>query len=85
MVFVSNKYHCVAPVTAGRRNVLVVELWHGEARCCDHRCVQHWDWGGKCRFVGHGAGDGSGGQDVDSAAVLAEVRLAAGRAEGLES
>ena len=30
LVFVSHKYHCVAPVTAGRRRVLVTELFCGE-------------------------------------------------------
>lgn len=29
LVFVSHKYHCVAPVTAGRRRVLVTELFSG--------------------------------------------------------
>eukprot|EP00310_Coccolithus_braarudii_P022591 CAMPEP_0183340204 /NCGR_PEP_ID=MMETSP0164_2-20130417/6838_1 /TAXON_ID=221442 /ORGANISM="Coccolithus pelagicus ssp braarudi, Strain PLY182g" /LENGTH=239 /DNA_ID=CAMNT_0025510305 /DNA_START=137 /DNA_END=853 /DNA_ORIENTATION=- len=27
LVFVSHKPHCVSPVTAGRRNVLVMEMW----------------------------------------------------------
>ena len=31
----------VSPVTAGRRNVLVVELWEGEERECAHRCERH--------------------------------------------
>ena len=30
LLFVSHKFHCVQPVTAGRRNVLVMELWEGE-------------------------------------------------------
>lgn len=42
----------------------VIELWHGEQRTCHHRCVQHWDWGGRCQFVGKGVGDGSGGQEA---------------------
>lgn len=29
LVFVSHKYHCVGPVTAGRRRVLVTELFCG--------------------------------------------------------
>ena len=29
LVFVSHKYHCVAPVTDGRRRVLVTELYTG--------------------------------------------------------
>ena len=41
VVFVSHKYHCVQPVTAGRRQVLVMELWEGEERECAHRCEKH--------------------------------------------
>ena len=37
--FVSHKYHNVTPVTAGRRMVLVAELWEGPARTCAHRCL----------------------------------------------
>jgi hypothetical protein len=40
-VFVSHKYHCVAPVTAGTRQVLVAEIWAGRERGCAHRCEQH--------------------------------------------
>ena len=39
--FVSHKFHCVSPVTAGRRHVLVMELWEGEERQCGHRCERH--------------------------------------------
>jgi len=38
LLFLSHKYHCVSPVTAGRRNVLVAELWEGVARTCPQRC-----------------------------------------------
>jgi len=38
LLFVSSKYHCVAPVTAGIRNVLVMEYWSGPSRGCPHRC-----------------------------------------------
>ena len=38
MVFVSTKYHCVAPVTRGTRRVCVLEYWAGEPRVCPHRC-----------------------------------------------
>ena len=39
LVFVSHKYHCVAPVTSrGLRRVLVTELWGYGARSCPHRC-----------------------------------------------
>ena len=51
LIFVSHKFHCVAPVTAGRRNVLVMELWEGEERDCAHRCERHY---GHC---GHTARD----------------------------
>jgi hypothetical protein len=37
----SHKYHCVQPVSAGERQVLVAEIWAGEERCCAHRCEQH--------------------------------------------
>ena len=40
-VFVSHKYHCVTPVTKGKRQVLVCEIWHGRERECAHRCEQH--------------------------------------------
>ena len=42
LVFLSHKYHCVAPVTAGRRQVLVCELWNGVQRCCARRCLDPW-------------------------------------------
>ena len=38
--FVSHKYHHALPVTAGRREVLVIELWAGPARRCPHRCLK---------------------------------------------
>jgi len=38
VVFSSHKFHCVAPVTAGCRRVLVAEFWRGPARRCPHRC-----------------------------------------------
>mmetsp|Transcript_76449 Transcript_76449/g.211171 ORF Transcript_76449/g.211171 Transcript_76449/m.211171 type:complete len:189 (+) Transcript_76449:59-625(+) len=47
VVFVSHRQHCVAPVTRGRRQVLVIEFWHGEARECAHRCTSRW---GKCEY-----------------------------------
>ena len=39
LVFVSHKRHCVAPVRAGVRRVLVAELWDGPERTCAHRCM----------------------------------------------
>ena len=38
LVFPSHKYHTIAPVTRGRRQVLVLEFWRGDARPCNHRC-----------------------------------------------
>ena len=38
LLFVSHKYHCVQPVLKGRRRVLVIELWVGPDRDCEHRC-----------------------------------------------
>ena len=42
LIFPSHKYHCVTPVTAGRRNVLVCELWEGLPRRCPQRCSDPW-------------------------------------------
>lgn len=38
LMFVSHKYHCVQPVRAGLRRVLVLEFWLGPDRRCAHRC-----------------------------------------------
>ena len=41
LLFLSHKYHCVAPVESGTRNVLVAELWEGDERePADERCDQ---------------------------------------------
>ena len=42
LIFLSHKYHCVRPVTAGRRRVLVCELWEGLPRRCVKRCNEPW-------------------------------------------
>eukprot|EP00931_Biecheleriopsis_adriatica_P108109 TRINITY_DN82448_c0_g1_i1.p1 TRINITY_DN82448_c0_g1~~TRINITY_DN82448_c0_g1_i1.p1 ORF type:complete len:711 (+),score=161.93 TRINITY_DN82448_c0_g1_i1:38-2170(+) len=42
LVFLSHKAHCVQPVQDGLRQTLILELWEGEERCCDHRCQQRW-------------------------------------------
>jgi hypothetical protein len=47
LCFVSHKPHCILPVTAGKRHVLVMEIWEGEERSCGHRCGRHW---GECGF-----------------------------------
>ena len=39
IVFPSYKYHSVAQVTKGLRRVLVLELWQGDEKLCDHRCT----------------------------------------------
>eukprot|EP00927_Polykrikos_kofoidii_P073913 TRINITY_DN69928_c0_g1_i1.p1 TRINITY_DN69928_c0_g1~~TRINITY_DN69928_c0_g1_i1.p1 ORF type:complete len:812 (-),score=111.49 TRINITY_DN69928_c0_g1_i1:40-2475(-) len=41
LVFPSHKPHFVQPVTSGLRQVMVLELWDGEERRCDHRCPLH--------------------------------------------
>ena len=38
VVFVSHKFHSVSPVTAGRRHVLVMEIWEGEE--CESRRLE---------------------------------------------
>ena len=38
LIFPSYKYHTVSPVTAGLREVMVVEWWNGDAKDCNHRC-----------------------------------------------
>ena len=42
MLFQSHKYHCVRPVTAGTRQVMVCELWEGLPRTCPCRCDIPW-------------------------------------------
>ena len=41
LFFPSHKYHNVSPVTSGRRQVLVIELWYGHNKICPHRCMYH--------------------------------------------
>merc|ERR1712037_677496 len=42
LIFLSHKSHCVRAVNSGTREVLVIELWEGMERSCDHRCDQRW-------------------------------------------
>ncbi len=42
LVFCSHKPHCVQPVSGGRRQTLIMELWEGEERECAHRCDRHF-------------------------------------------
>ena len=51
LVFVSHKYHCVSPVIAGYRKVLVIELWNGPRPTCGHRCD---DSTGNCHYAPEG-------------------------------
>ena len=48
MAFVSHKFHCVAPVRAGLRAVVILEFWEGPARRCAHRCL---DPNGECGYT----------------------------------
>mmetsp|Transcript_36641 Transcript_36641/g.92198 ORF Transcript_36641/g.92198 Transcript_36641/m.92198 type:complete len:234 (-) Transcript_36641:55-756(-) len=45
LLFVSHKFHFVQHVISGQREVLVIELWEGQAPRCNHRCQQNW---GRC-------------------------------------
>lgn len=63
MVFVSHKYHGVAPVTRGIRKVCVVEYWTGEERVCPHRCKRR---SGVCTYQRKAAGDVSGAGEDDA-------------------
>lgn len=42
LFFLSHKYHCVSPVSTGKRTVFVSELWDGLERRCNCRCLQPW-------------------------------------------
>ena len=42
LLFQSHKFHCVSPVTSGRRQVFVCELWEGLERRCPGRCQTPW-------------------------------------------
>jgi len=42
LFFLSHKDHAVTELTAGRRNIMVVELWEGVNRRCPQRCDQPW-------------------------------------------
>ena len=47
-LFVSHKYHNVTPVTKGKRQVLVAEVWQGAERECAHRCLRA---AGECDYT----------------------------------
>jgi hypothetical protein len=38
--FLSHKYHRVQPITKGRRQVIVAEIWDGPEKECAHRCIK---------------------------------------------
>jgi hypothetical protein len=43
MLFISHKEHNVRPLTHGKRNVMVLELWQGDPASCPHRCCSRWE------------------------------------------
>eukprot|EP01047_Picozoa_sp_COSAG01_P055284 COSAG01_NODE_6138_length_3829_cov_4.557105_2_plen_191_part_00 len=69
LVFQSHRRHHVTPVTAGRRNVLILEFWKGEERHCGHRCTRHW---GACGYMQRTQPphQGSGRADASSSQAL---------------
>ena len=38
-IFHADKYHSVSRIEAGLRRVLVLELWNGDEKLCNHRCT----------------------------------------------
>ena len=42
LIFLSHKPHGVSTLEAGRRNILVCEIWEGVARRCPQRCDHPW-------------------------------------------
>ena len=42
LVLLSHKWHAVSQLEAGRRNILVSEIWEGLPRRCPQRCDQPW-------------------------------------------
>jgi len=42
LIFQSHKYHCVQPLSSGKRRVLVAEIWEGLPRRCSRRCNTPW-------------------------------------------
>lgn len=42
LFFLSHKYHGVSALEAGRRNIIVAEIWEGVARRCPQRCDNPW-------------------------------------------
>ena len=40
IMFPSHKFHNVSPITGGKRVVMVLEIWEGEAKTCFHRCLK---------------------------------------------
>jgi len=64
LVFVSHKPHYVRPVTEGLRETMILELWEGEERKCDHRCATPF---GRCNVEdGLPTDGGAGGVGTDS-------------------
>ena len=42
LILLAHKWHSVSALTAGRRNILVSEIWEGLPRRCPQRCDQPW-------------------------------------------
>ena len=42
LLLLSHKWHTVSKLEAGRRNILVSEIWEGLPRRCPQRCDQPW-------------------------------------------
>ena len=40
ILFPSHKFRNVSPITGGKRVVMVLEIWEGEAKTCFHRCLK---------------------------------------------
>jgi len=82
LVFVSHKPHCVRPVKAGLRETLIMELWDGPERRCDHRCQDR----GRCALeeqVGRRAGQSGPGPEAASGPGSAHAAGAGGHAVDL--
>ena len=42
LFFLSHKWHGVSRLEAGRRNIIVAEIWEGLPRRCPQRCDKPW-------------------------------------------
>jgi predicted 2-oxoglutarate/Fe(II)-dependent dioxygenase YbiX len=44
VLFISHKYHNIEQITAGKRTVIIAELWEGAEKECGHRCQDLGKW-----------------------------------------